>query len=91
MVQWLTSSSNASDVGLIPGRGTKILHASQPKQNRKQKQYCSKFNKDLKKKWSTSKNLKNILSELKVTRYSILTQSIFLSKKVTKLFETKHI
>ena len=26
-----TSPSNASDVGSIPGRGTKILHALQPK------------------------------------------------------------
>ena len=50
-----TSTSNAGGAGLIPGRGAKIPHASQPKnQNIKQKQYCNKFNKDFKK-WSTSK------------------------------------
>ena len=42
-----TSPSNAGGVGSIPGRGAKIPHASRPKnQNMKQKQYCSKFNKD---------------------------------------------
>ena len=51
-----TSPSNAGGVGLIPGGRAKIPHASQPKkkrkeknQNIKQKQYCKKFNKDLKK------------------------------------------
>ena len=40
---------NAGGVGLIPGRGAKIPHASGPQnQNLKQKQYCSKFNKDFK-------------------------------------------
>ena len=49
-----TLPSIARGVGLIPGRGTEILHASQPKsQNMKQKQYCNKFNKDLKKKNNT--------------------------------------
>ena len=39
--------SNTGGAGSIPGRGTKISHASQPKnQNIKQKQYCNKFNKD---------------------------------------------
>ena len=43
--------TNAGGVGSIPGRGTKIPHASQLKnQNIKQKQYYKKFNKDLKKK-----------------------------------------
>ena len=46
-----TSPSNAGGAGLIPGGGAKIPHASWPKnQNIKQKQYCNKFNKDLKKK-----------------------------------------
>ena len=46
-----TLSSNARDVGLIPGWGARIPHASQPKkQNIKQKQNCNKFNKDLTKK-----------------------------------------
>ena len=45
-----TSPSNAGGVGSIPGWGAKIPHASWPKnQNIKQKQYCNKFNKDLKK------------------------------------------
>ena len=44
-----TSSFNAGGVGLIPGHGAKIPHASGPKhQNVKQKQYCNKFNKDFK-------------------------------------------
>ena len=44
-----TSPSNAGGAGSIPGRGAKIPHASWPKnQNRKQKQYCNKFNKDFK-------------------------------------------
>ena len=43
-----TSPSNAAGVGLIPGPGAKIPHASGPKnQHIKQKQYCNKFNKDL--------------------------------------------
>jgi len=51
-----TSPSNAGGVGLIPGGRVMIPHASQQKkkrkeknQNIKQKQYCNKFNKDLKK------------------------------------------
>ena len=44
-----TLPSNAEGVGLIPGQGAKIPHASQPKnQNIKQKQYCNNFNKDFK-------------------------------------------
>ena len=55
-----TSPSSAGSVGLIPGWGAKIPHAaSRPKnQNIKQKQYCDKFNKDLKKKGPHQKNLK---------------------------------
>ena len=44
-----TSPSNEGGVGLIPGWGAKIPHASQSKnQNIKQKQCCNKFNKDFK-------------------------------------------
>ena len=44
-----TSPSNAGGVGLIPGPGAKIPHASWPQnQTIKQKQYCNKFNKDFK-------------------------------------------
>ena len=40
---------NAGDMGLIPGWGTKISHASQARnQSMKQKQYCEKFNNNLK-------------------------------------------
>ena len=40
---------SARSVGLIPGQGAKILHASRSKsQNKKQKPYCNKFNKDFK-------------------------------------------
>ena len=49
-----TSPSSAGSVGSIPGQGTKIPHAFQPEnQSMKQKQYCKKFNKDLKNGWST--------------------------------------
>ena len=46
-----TSSSSAWGAGSIPGWGSKSPRVSWPKnQNIKQKQYCNKFNKDLKKK-----------------------------------------
>ena len=46
-----TLPSNAGSTGSTQGRGAKIPHASQPKnQNIKQKKYCNKFNKDFKKK-----------------------------------------
>ena len=52
-----TLASKAGGVGLIPGRGAKILHVWKPKKKQKknqktktikQKQYCNKFNKDFK-------------------------------------------
>ena len=45
-----TSPFNAGGAGSIPGRGAKIPRASRPEnQNiKKQKQYCNKFNKDVK-------------------------------------------
>ena len=44
-----TLPSNAGGAGSIPGWGAKIPQASRPKkQNKKQKQDCSKFNKDFK-------------------------------------------
>ena len=46
-----TSPSNAGEGGSITGQGAKIPHASRMKnQNINQKQYCNKFNKDLKNK-----------------------------------------
>ena len=42
-------ASTAGGTGLIPGLGAKIPHALWAEhQNIKQKQYCDKFNKDLK-------------------------------------------
>ena len=47
-----TSPSNVGGVGSIPGWGVKIPHAlgsetpNIKKKNKKQKQYCNKFNKD---------------------------------------------
>ena len=44
-----TWPSNAEGVGLIPGQGAKIPHASEPKKTKhKAKQYCNKLNKDFK-------------------------------------------
>ena len=44
-----TSASNVGGVGSIPGQGPKIPYALWPQnQNIKWKQYCDKFNKDLK-------------------------------------------
>ena len=52
-----TSPSNAGSVDSIPGRVGKTPHDLEPKnQNIQQKQYCNKFNKDLK--WFTPKILK---------------------------------
>ena len=51
VVQWLKLHlPNAGGAGSIPDQGVMITHALGPKnQNIKQKQYCNKFNKDLKK------------------------------------------
>ena len=45
-----TSPSNTRGEGSIPGQGAKTTHALWPKKKNtiKQKQYCSKFNKNLK-------------------------------------------
>ena len=71
-----TLSSKARGVGLIPGLGAQIPHASQPKnQNIKQKQYCNTFNKDcqngsLKKK---KKKLKKIVAHLRSPFQTLLS------------------
>ena len=45
----MVKCSNAGAEGLIPGQGARIPHAVWPKsQNRKQKQYCNKFNENFK-------------------------------------------
>ena len=54
-----TLASTAGDEGLILDWGVKIPHVSQPKnQNIKQKQYCNKFNKDVKNSPHQKQNLK---------------------------------
>ena len=59
-----TSPSNAGSMGSIPGQGTKIPHASQPKiQTIKQKQYCNKFSRDFK-----NHHIKTILKKLNLNR-----------------------
>ena len=70
-----TSSSKAGGVGLIPGRGDKILHTSWPKnQNIKQKQYCNKFNKDFKNgPHQKKKKRKNLKKQKDYTAFLICT------------------
>ena len=52
-----TLPPKADGEGLIPGRRAKLPHATQPRnKNIKQKQYCNKFNEDLKKKGTHKKN-----------------------------------
>ena len=61
----------------IPGWGAKVSPASWPKnQNRKQKQYCNKLNKDFKN-WSTLK--KKIIKERKKEKISgiLVAQALF--------------
>ena len=71
-----TSPSNAGDVGLIPGQGAKIPHASWPKnQNIKQKQYCNKFNKDFRKK---KKKLSDSSVDFKALGHTVL---VYVPKK----------
>ena len=43
-----TLPSNAGGTSSIPGWGAEVPHASQSKQNKKQKQSCNKFSKDFK-------------------------------------------
>ena len=55
----MASPSNVRGISSIPDQGAKIPHASGPKnQNMKQKQYCNKFDKDLKKKVHVQKQNK---------------------------------
>ena len=47
--------------GSIPGQGAEDLHASGPKiPNKKQKQYCNRFDKDFKNGAHPKKNFKNL-------------------------------
>ena len=61
-----TSPSKAGGVGSIPGHGANTPHAleAKKKQNIKQKQYCNKFNKDLKKKKVHIKKIKVIKKKM---------------------------
>ena len=57
-----TSPCNAEGAGSTPGQEAKIAHVSQPKKsNIKQKKYCNKFNKDLKKSICVFKTLNGLL------------------------------
>ena len=59
MVKILTSSAGV--MGSIPGKEAKIPHASKPtNQNIKQKQYCTKFNKDFKMVYVKKKKKKSL-------------------------------
>ena len=78
MVRWLRlrlPPALAGGAGSIPGRGAKIPHASRLKnQNRKLKQYCSKFNKDFKngphqKKKKSLEKKKAYEEERQITKY----------------------
>ena len=61
-----TSPFNVRGVGSIPGWGAEIPASLLKNQNIKLKQYCNKFNKDLKKKKRvTLKKNKHLLSPLK--------------------------
>ena len=74
-----TSAFNAGGAGSIPGRGAKFPHASRPKhQNIKQKQYCNKFNKDLKKKKVV--HIKKVFKEKKKRKQSESSLKISLSR-----------
>ena len=65
-----TLPSNAGDVGSVSGWGAKTPHAMWP-QNQiiKQKQYCNKFNKDLKN--ASHKKIIIIKTDLKKKRRKI--------------------
>ena len=52
------SPSKAGGEGFVPGWGGEIPHAWWSKTQIEQKQYCHKFNKDLK--WSTSRKKKKM-------------------------------
>ena len=65
-----TLPSNAGGMDSILDQGAEIPHASQPKnQNikKKLKQYCNKFNKDLKKKKKKKKNQSELKSAFRET------------------------
>ena len=77
-VQWLRLwASTAGGLGSITGHGTDLicLRAKTKTENRKQKQYCNKFKKDLK--WSTSiilkKKKKTYCVHLFLTLHSLMT------------------
>ena len=63
-----TSLSKAAGVGSIPRQRAKIPHASCPEnQNIIQRQYCNKFNKDLKNGPHQKKKKKSLKERKKVT------------------------
>ena len=70
-----TLPSNSGGAGSIPGWGTKIPRASQPKnQNIKQKQYCNKFNKDFK----NGPHPKNLFKKINKNKNALMIGRLFL-------------
>ena len=70
-------------MGSIPGQGARTPHASQlGSQNIKQKQYCSKFNKDFESSSTLKKNLRKKNCKLEI---EIPFQVIFNLKKLRML------
>ena len=58
------TSLNVGGAGSIPGRGAEIPHASPPKnQNMKQKQCCSKFNKNFENKLTLYTHTKTLAQQ----------------------------
>ena len=82
-----TSSSSARAVGSIPGGRAKSPHSSRSKkQNRKQKQYCNKFNKDFKKQSTSKKILKKLFL---IKNKNIWIQQGFLPL-ITQFWESRY-
>ena len=74
-----TLPSIAEGADLIPGQGTKILHASWLKKKpeyKQQKQYCNKFNKDFKNGQHLKKSCNTIVGK-KIKVYKISLQEIW--------------
>ena len=88
------SPSNAEGVGLIPGEGAGIPYASKPKtQSVKEKQCCSKFNKD----FDSGPHQQNLFkspdfsnySYISVTYKSLLSNRVFTTLSFTLKFFLK--
>ena len=78
--------------GSIPSQRAKIPHASQSEnQNIKQKEYCNKFNEDLKK-WSTSKKvLRNVFDGNKINLFILKIQVHFWMNQIICQYSSNSI